>query len=284
MEKYIKIQIQPKFLPEKSDPLRLYYFFSYNVKIINNSEETITVVTTKPVRSGRGKKLVVNPVEEFCKSNNIEFKYFSQDAVYSNMDIGISASFAKIFSTKFLKSNNSIFNIHLSLLPELRGPSPVETAILNNYTTTGFTVFHIDEEIDTGKIIFQKAVSISDDDYASNIYEKLSKCFNDSYKEIDFLTTGKEQPQNSSKTSKFSKSDFNISEDSLLKAKTKIRAFNIMGPSFTSHKNKILKIHSYTEESNSEGIMYKEGVLYPEYVTPEGKNKMLFPDYLRGLK
>ena len=30
--------------------------------------------------------------------------------------------------------------------------------------------------------------------------------------------------------------------------------------------------------------MYKEGVLYPEYVTPEGKNKMLFPDYLRGLK
>jgi hypothetical protein len=57
-----------------------------------------------------------------------------------------------------------------------------------------------------------------------------------------------------------------------------------MGPSFTSHKNKILKIHSYTEESNSEGIMYKEGVLYPEYVTPEGKNKMLFPDYLRGLK
>ena len=57
-----------------------------------------------------------------------------------------------------------------------------------------------------------------------------------------------------------------------------------MGPSFILHKNKILKIHSYTEESNSEGIMYKEGVLYPEYVTPEGKNKMLFPDYLRGLK
>ena len=86
------------------------------------------VVTTEPVKSGRGKKHVVNHVEEFCKSNNIEFKYFTQDAVYSNMDIGISASFAKIFSPGFLKSNNSIFNIHLSLLPALRGPSPVETA------------------------------------------------------------------------------------------------------------------------------------------------------------
>ena len=66
------------------------------------------------------------------------------------MDIGISASFAKIFSTKFLKSNNSIFNIHLSLLPELRGPSPVESAILNNNSKTGYTVFRIDEDIDTG--------------------------------------------------------------------------------------------------------------------------------------
>lgn len=266
------------------------YFFGSDFRsipylnTINNSEESITVVTTEPVRSGRGKKLVVNPVEEFCKSNNIEFKYFSQDSVYSNMEIGISASFAKIFSSNFLKSNNNIFNIHLSLLPELRGPSPVESAILNNNTRTGFTVFSIDEDIDTGRIIFQKDVPISEDDYASNIYDRLSNSFNENYKEIDFLKTGNEQPQNSSRTYKFSKSDFNISEDTLFKAKTKIRAFNIMGPSFTSHNNKILKIHSYIEESNSEGIMYEEGVLYPEYVTPEGKNKMLFPDYLRGLK
>jgi len=266
------------------------YFFGSDFRsipyltTINKYEESVTVVTTEPVRSGRGKKLAVNPVEKFCKSNNIEFTYFSQDAVYNNMDIGISASFAKIFSPNFLKSNNNIFNIHLSLLPELRGPSPVENAILNNNTSTGFTVFHIDEDIDTGKIIYQKDVSISEDDYASNIYERLSNSFNENYKEIDFLSTGKEQPRNSSKTSKFSKSDFNISKDTLFKAKTKIRAFNIMGPSFTTHKNKILKIHSYTEENNSDGIMYKEGVLYPEYVTPEGKNKMLFPDYLRGLK
>ena len=266
------------------------YFFGSDFRsipyltTINNSEESIVVVTTEPVRSGRGKKLIVNPVEEFCKSNNIEFKYFSQDAVYSNMDIGISASFAKLFSPNFLRANNNIFNVHLSLLPELRGPSPVETAILNNNSITGLTVFRIDENIDTGRIIYQKSVPISEDDYASNVYERLSNSFNENYKDIDFLSIGKEQPKNSTRTSKFSKRDFNISEETLFKAKTKIRAFNIMGPSFTSHKNKILKIHSYTEDSNSEGIMYKEGVLYPEYVTPEGKNKMLFPDYLRGLK
>ena len=58
------------------------YFFGSDFRsipylnTINNSEESITVVTTEPVRSGRGKKLVVNPVEKFCKSNNIEFKVF----------------------------------------------------------------------------------------------------------------------------------------------------------------------------------------------------------------
>ena len=266
------------------------YFFGSDFRSIpylssiNKSEESIIVVTTEPVKSGRGKRLIVNPVEEYCKLNNIEFTYFSQDAVYNNMDIGISASFAKIFSPTFLKSNNNVFNIHLSKLPKFRGPSPVESAILNNNTTTGFTVFCVDKDIDTGRIIFQKDVPIFKDDYASNLYERLSNSFSENYKKIDFFNTGTVQPKNNSRTSKFSKSDFNISEDSLIKAKTKIRAFNIMGPSFTLHKNKILKIHSYTEESNSEGIMYKEGVLYPEYVTPEGKNKMLFPDYLRGLK
>ncbi len=266
------------------------YFFGSDfrsipyLRTINNYEESIIVITTEPIRSGRGKKYVINPVEEFCNSNNIEYSYFSQDAVYKNMDIGISASFAKIFSPKFLKSNNNIFNVHLSLLPELRGPSPVENSILNNNTTTGFTVFRIDEDIDTGKIIYQNHISITESDYASTIYERLSTSFGDSYKEIDFLSSGEVQSQNSTTTSKFSKIDFNISDDTLIKAKAKIRAFNVMGPAFTSYQNNILKIHSYTEENNSEGIMYKEGVLYPEYVTPEGKNKMLFPDYLRGLK
>ncbi len=266
------------------------YFFGSDFRSIpylttvNKFEENIIVVTTEPIKSGRGKKISVNPVEEFCKSHNIKFLYFSQDAVYNNMDIGISASFAKIFSAEFIKSNSNIFNIHLSLLPELRGPSPVEYSILDNYTRTGFTVFRIDEDIDTGRIIYQKDITISENDYASSIYKKLSDSFSESYKEIDYSYSGKAQATNSSSTYKFSKNEFNISEDTLINAKTKIRAFNVLGPSFTSYQNKILKIHTYTEEQNSEGIMYKEGILYPEYVTPEGKNKMLFPDYLRGLK
>ncbi len=45
MENNIKIQTYPKFLPERSDPLKLYYFFSYKVKIINNSEKTVKLLS-----------------------------------------------------------------------------------------------------------------------------------------------------------------------------------------------------------------------------------------------
>ena len=80
------------------------YFFGSDFRsipyltTINNSEEAITVVTTKPVRSGRGKKLVVNPVEEFCKSNNIEFKYFEMlnfselNELYNVLDLYVVSS------------------------------------------------------------------------------------------------------------------------------------------------------------------------------------------------
>ncbi len=266
------------------------YFFGSDFRsipylaTIHKSEKSIIVVTTQPIKKGRGNKTSVNPVEEYCKNNDIKFLYFSQDSVYENMDIGISASFAKIFSSKFLESNNSIFNIHLSLLPKLRGPTPVENSLLTNQTNTGFTVFRVDKDIDTGKIIYQKDITILETDYASDIYKKLSYSFDKNYKNINFENNGTTQTKNSSETSKFNKNDFNIADDNLLVGKTKIRAFNVMGPAFTTYQNKFLKIHSYTEERNSEGIMYKEGVLYPEYVTPEGKNKMLFPDYLRGLK
>ena len=218
------------------------------------------------------------------KKNDLEFIYYSQDDIYEEMEFGISASFSQIFNSDFLKNNNNIFNIHLSLLPKFRGPSPVEFSILNQENITGFTVFKINEAIDTGRIIYQENIEIKNTDYASDVYEKLDKLFNKRYLSIDFNSHGNEQEGEPTLTVKFSKSNLNIINDNLHTAKLKIRAFNVLGPAFTIYKDKILKIHSYTEEPNSEGIMFEEELLYPEYVTPEGKKKMLFPDYIRGIK
>ena len=162
--------------------IKYKYFFGSDERSLNflntiyTQYNKVKVVTLEPKKTGRGRKITSNPVQIYCEQNDIEYSYYQEENIYEDMEYGIVASFAKIFTNNFITNNKPLFNIHLSLLPELRGPSPVETAILNNYTTTGFTVFHIDEKIDTGRIVFQKSVSISDDDYASNIYERLSKC------------------------------------------------------------------------------------------------------------
>ena len=266
------------------------YFFGSDSRSIPylttifNSDKNIKVVTTPPIQKGRGKKFILNAVEEYCLNNDIEFYYYKSNDKYDDMIFGISASFSKIFNSNFLNNNNKIFNIHLSLLPELRGPSPVEFTILNNFSTTGISVFEVNESIDTGKIVYQEQIYVGSNDYASDLYEKLSQVFNKSYNSIDFNSDGIKQTGTGSLTSKFSKSDFSILNDNLIKSKIKIRAFNVLGPAYTIYRDKILKIHSYSNVEDSKGIMYEEGVLYPEYVTPEGKNKMLFPDYIRGIK
>ena len=266
------------------------YFFGSDsrsipyLETIFNNDNNIKVVTTPPIQKGRGKKFILNAVEEYCINNEIEFFYYKSNDIYNDMVFGISASFSKIFNPNFLKNNDKIYNIHLSLLPELRGPSPVEFTILNNYSTTGITVFEVNESIDTGKIVYQEQIHVGSNDYASDLYKKLSQVFNKSYNLIDFNSDGTKQTGTGSLTSKFSKSDLCIVNDNLNKSKRKIRAFNVLGPAYTIYRDKILKIHSYSNVEDSEGIMFEEGVLYPEYVTPEGKNKMLFPDYIRGIK
>ena len=45
MENNIKIETHPRFLPERSDPIKSYYFFSYRVRIINNHEKTVQLLS-----------------------------------------------------------------------------------------------------------------------------------------------------------------------------------------------------------------------------------------------
>ena len=55
MENNIKIQTHPEFLPERSDPLKPYFFFSYRVKIINNSEVIVRLLSRYwHIKDGKG--------------------------------------------------------------------------------------------------------------------------------------------------------------------------------------------------------------------------------------
>ena len=65
------------------------------------------------------------------------------------------------------------FNLHASLLPQYRGAAPINWAIINGERETGVTTFFIDDKIDTGEILLQNKTSISDEETAGTLHDKL---------------------------------------------------------------------------------------------------------------
>ena len=67
------------------------------------------------------------------------------------------------------------FNVHAALLPQYRGAAPINWAIINGETETGVTTFFLDHDIDTGRIIKQKAFAIPDDADVEYVYDGLMR-------------------------------------------------------------------------------------------------------------
>jgi len=84
------------------------------------------------------------------------------------------------------------FNLHASLLPQYRGAAPINWAIINGDKETGATTFFLTHEIDTGKIIFQEKIAISETDNAENVHDRLMEMGAKLVKKtVDMLVEGK---------------------------------------------------------------------------------------------
>jgi methionyl-tRNA formyltransferase len=90
-------------------------------------------------------------------------------------DLVIVAAYGKIIPQAILDIPGfGAINVHGSLLPKYRGPSPIQNAILNGEVETGITIMVMDAGIDTGDILSQKKVKIASDDNTSSLSNKLA--------------------------------------------------------------------------------------------------------------
>lgn len=90
---------------------------------------------------------------------------------------GILASFGILIPRNVLElfEPEGILNIHPSLLPELRGPSPIETAILRGDTEFGVSIMKLAPKMDAGPIYYQKKIAFNKFVQKAEIYEVLGK-------------------------------------------------------------------------------------------------------------
>lgn len=121
--------------------------------------------------------------KQFCRSNKIGFfEFYDKNdlALYfkelNEKTLIISAHNKFIFPAGIVsKENLFIVNYHNSLLPKYRGMNPPAWAIFNMDKQTGVTWHKIDDRIDTGDIICQRAIDILDTDTSFTLTEKCAE-------------------------------------------------------------------------------------------------------------
>lgn len=126
----------------------------------------VAAVYSRPGRGGRGQ---ANPVQQFAESRKMETRQpesLGSESAYAELralspDAVVTAAYGRFVPVDLMEVPPlGCLNIHPSLLPRYRGPSPVVSAILNGDDVTGVTVMKLDEGMDSGPILAQREVSI----------------------------------------------------------------------------------------------------------------------------
>ncbi len=154
------------------------------LKAIINAGYEVTAVVTQPDKpKGRSDKLIPSPVKEVAVEHDIPVlqpvrlrnpESIAELSTYP-ADIIVVAAFGQILPAEVLKYPRfGCVNIHASLLPHLRGASPIQHAILMGDKESGVTIMQMDEGLDTGDILIQESIPIAADDTGGSLFDKLA--------------------------------------------------------------------------------------------------------------
>ena len=128
------------------------------------------VVTSPDEKKGRSLKLAPPPVKVWAEARSIPVLQpeqlddsFLDQLRSTNYELFIVVAYGKIMSRTVLDMpRHGVLNVHPSLLPRLRGASPIRSAILNDEKKTGVSIILLDEEMDHGPIVAQKPIEVQD--------------------------------------------------------------------------------------------------------------------------
>ena len=147
------------------------------------------VVTMKAKPMGRKQIEKDSPVKILAIKNGLEIQETTDLNEYtlpkSNDYLNIVVDFGIIIPQSIIDHPKyKSINIHPSLLPKYRGPSPIQSVLINGEKKTGTTIMIIDAKMDHGPILAQKEMSIENNDDYFTLREKLGSLSTDLLKEI----------------------------------------------------------------------------------------------------
>ena len=238
-------------------------------------------VDTNPEKEIKEKIKILQPASLATPDIIKELKQFEADYF-------VVAAYNKIIPEEILNLPKfKVIGIHPSILPEYRGPSPIQTAILDGKKETGTTLFITDKEIDHGPILISKKCKIDEKDNYETLTEKLALIgaellIGNILKYLTNKIDPEEQIHSQATfTKKFSTKDgeVNLEHDFPELILNKIRALNPNPGVFTMFDipNGQKRLKLLDAEIKDEKINLLK-------VQPEGKKPMAYKDFLNGIK
>lgn len=150
--------------------------------LLNENYNIVAVYTKPDSKIGRKREIFESPIKKLALERKIPVfqpQKFDDVAVsdFKNLrpDLVVVAAYGKILPKKVLETPGfGCINIHPSLLPKFRGPSPIQNALLLGEKETGTSVMLMDEGMDTGNILMQKSFPLDPIENAESLSRKLS--------------------------------------------------------------------------------------------------------------
>jgi methionyl-tRNA formyltransferase len=286
--------------------------------LINSKHNVLGVVTAEDKKAGRGKKIKISNVKEYCLKNNIKIfqpeKLKNIDFINTmksfDPDLFIVVAFRMLPEVLWKIPKLGTINLHASLLPNLRGAAPIHWAIINGLKETGLTTFFINEKIDCGNIIEQSKVQIDKNQNTGDLYNVLKKIGSklilsslDLIQDKSFKSINQYVSNNDLSAPKLDKINTKINwNDSSENIHNLIRGLSPFPAAWTSIKEnkKILKIYksknNYTNtlkdyqpgiiifNDNSILASTKDGFIEILELQIQGKRKMTSFEFINGYK
>jgi methionyl-tRNA formyltransferase len=263
---------------------------------------SIAAVVTKPdSKKGRGQQFVAPQVKVLASRHNIpvwqpqKLGDITADIQALGPITGVLVSYGKIVPQAIIDLfSPGIINVHPSLLPKYRGPSPIESAIKNGDSVTGVSIMQLSAQMDAGPVYTAKEHPLTGTETRPELYHALADIGTNLLLEtLPAIIDGSLQPtpqneQNASYCQLLQKSDALLDPTALTakQAERNIRAYIGFPKSKLNLLNQtviITKAHASSQQKTPLDVQCQDGVYLciDELIAPSGR-RMDAQAFLRG--
>src|SRR6478672_9896688 len=147
--------------------------------LLDEKFDVAAVVTAPDKPAGRGLQLQMSAVKRFALERGLKVLQpvklkspeFLEQLKEINPELQVVVAFRMLPEIIWNLPPMGTINVHGSLLPKYRGAAPINWAIINGEKETGVTMFKLKHEIDTGNILLQEPIPISENETAGELHD-----------------------------------------------------------------------------------------------------------------